>query len=338
MLFVGLITLDRPPFYPPDHPIHSEIGGNSFKESYFAPPLTNRPPPLPDKHKLYFLIALAIQFTITIAISHLSARMMARPIEDLAKAAFDLSKNVNSPHLKEKGTIETVAAIRGFNHMQSKIAEQMQDRANYFAAISHDLRTPLTRLHLRLIRMELNDETQKIKQDVEEMSTLIESILNYFSVKSRAFPNQQIDIESLVSSVVDDVGELGYNISASGSADPITGNTQLLRRAINNLIDNGIRYGDKVDVNLLESDDIVSIHVRDSGPGIPEDQISQVKEPFYRIEKSRNKETGGYGLGLAIVEDIARYHGGSLQLSNHPSGGLVVVLSLPKSNQTLPKT
>jgi signal transduction histidine kinase len=222
-------------------------------------------------------------------------------------------------------------AARAFNTMQRRIRQGIEERERFLAAVSHDLRTPVTRLRLRSELLQDEQLRERSLHDLDEMQQMLDGALDFLRGKAADEALAPLDLVALLESMVDDYAEAGHEVRLITPASArIEGRTQALRRAIGNLIDNALKYGQRAQVELQAGEDGVRIVVEDQGPGLPEEELEQVFEPFYRLESSRNRETGGVGLGLSIVRQIARKHGGDVTLANRPSGGLRATLWLPR--------
>ena len=274
-------------------------------------------------------IAIALLFAVTAFFSILAVRLAVQPVRMLADAADRLSRNLDEPPLPEKGAQEIRAATRAFNRMQDRLRRHVNSRALAFAAMSHDIRTPLTRMRLRLESMG-DAAKQKLGGDLDEIEGLARSALEVTRGLSSDEPMRPVNIDSLVERLLMDYEPLGRKIYLSGKGRTVQARPAALRRALANLIDNAIKYGgEDVSVELAEAREHVTIRVCDRGPGIPAEHIEKVLYPFYRVESSRNRGTGGAGLGLAIAKDIVEGHGGELALENREGGGLCVTIRLP---------
>jgi two-component system OmpR family sensor kinase len=213
--------------------------------------------------------------------------------------------------------------------MQARVNRLLQERTHMIAAIAHDLRTPLTRLSFRLdgLPSPLGD---KVDADIQEMKAMISAALDFIRDRSLGVQRQPLDFRLLVESVADDLVDVGHEVSVqSGSAITLQGDPVALRRAVVNLVENGLKYGHRVRLRLRTSGDDCVLEVDDDGPGIPEAMQQHVFTPFFRLEASRNRDTGGIGLGLATVRAIVLDHGGIVALRNRKEGGLRVVVTLP---------
>lgn len=294
----------------------------------FAPPAMQRPERLrlpPD-----FWYGFALQLVAVSLLAWYGARRLARPIEELTRGARELGRTLDAPAIAETGPLETRQAARLFNTLQSKLRQQMTERSQFLAAVSHDLRTPLTRIRLRSTQVQDPQLQARLNQDIDDMADMLNATLAYLRDNSQQDEWQQLDIEALLQAMAEDAQELGQPVSFSGHADQILTLPATLRRCLDNLLGNALRYGERADIVLQQNADYVEICIRDYGPGIPENQLARVLEPFVRLEDSRNRHTGGTGLGLTITRDGARRMGGELVLANAPQGGLLATLRLPR--------
>jgi signal transduction histidine kinase len=274
-------------------------------------------------------ISIALIFVVTALFSIWAVRLAVQPVRMLADAADRLSRNIDEPPLPEKGAAEIRAAARAFNRMQDRLKRHVNSRALAFAAMSHDIRTPLTRMRLRL---ESLDERAKAKlaDDVGEIEAIAKSVLEVTRGLSPDEKVVDVDLGALVRRLLADYEMLDAKIGVSGSCAPVGARPTALRRALGNLIDNALKYGSEVTVELAETREHVAVRVCDRGPGIPAQHLDKVTYPFYRVESSRNRGTGGAGLGLAIAKDIVEGHGGELLVENREGGGLCVTIRLPR--------
>ncbi|MBC3883535.1 HAMP domain-containing protein [Undibacterium sp. FT31W] len=293
------------------------------------PPRTPAPP-LRDDFVQYFLLFLVFIAILALII----ARMTMRPLQKMAEAATALGQDINRPPLPETGASEIVQATRAFNAMQARIRNHISQRTHMLAAITHDLQTPLTRLRLRLEKVNDSELREKLINDLSGMQLMIREGLDLARSIESSEGLRPVDIDSLLDSVCSDAGEAGQNVTFEGKPGiTVLAKPQALRRCLTNLIDNAVKYGHYARVSLTKGkaagNDVLDIFIRDGGNGIPQELQSKVFEPFFRIETSRSRESGGTGLGLTIAQNIVQQHGGRLQLHNLPEGGLEVQLTLP---------
>jgi signal transduction histidine kinase len=277
------------------------------------------------------LLSIALLLAAVILVSLIAVRWATRPLKTLADAADELGKNINRAPLAETGPTEVARAARAFNTLQSRLAAYLRERTQVLAAMSHDLKTPITRLRLRA---ELLDDAQlraKFGNDLQEMEGMVASALDFLRGMDNGEPVQPVDVNALLDSLQTDLRETGGEVSIEDiAASPYSGRPQALKRCLANLLENAIKYGNRAQVLVDDKAERLQISILDQGPGLPPDQLSKVFEPFYRVEGSRNRDTGGTGLGLAIAKNVAELHGGSIALSNRAEGGLAVVLTLPR--------
>ncbi len=274
-------------------------------------------------------ISLAITAAILSLIAIFVARSIARPMRRLAVAAEALGRGESVKPLPESGPDDIRQTAEAFNRMQERLERFVQDRTRMLAAISHDLRTPLTSLRLRAEFVTDHDVQEKMLKTIGEIQTMTEAALAFVREEATAEATRTVDLSALVESLCDDLAELGHNVTfIDGTAINYRCRPDALRRAIRNLIENAVRYGECARVSVLLTAKSVDIAVEDDGPGIPDEVMEQVFAPFYRLEDSRNRETGGVGLGLSIARAIARHHGGDVVLGNR-AAGLQATISLP---------
>lgn len=290
---------------------------------------------LGEEEPSLFIHQLVVLFVIS-AFSYVAVNWVSRPLQALADAAEELGHDIHIAPLDEDGgPIEVIRATRAFNSMQARLIKQIQDRTRLLAAISHDLKTPITRLRLRT---ELLDDTsirQRFQKDLDDMESMVMVTLEFMRGVDQQESVQPVDMMALLESIQADAQEMDAQVEIHGSIDaPYQGKPSALKRCIGNLVDNALKYGHRANLIVEDSDDRCLIRIRDTGGGIPDQHLESVMEPYYRIESSRNRDTGGTGLGLSIAQDIALMHGGQLSLNNLPSGGLEAVLVLPRLDST----
>lgn len=274
---------------------------------------------------LELVIIVALGFAIWAANHYNSA--LRRFVSDIEK----VSKTIGSITLDEEHGPEAVKqAAVAVNKMQTHVSHLMQTRTQVLAAISHDLRTPLTRLKLRSQFIDDEDSRNKFLKDVDEMEAMIKESLAYSKDEHHQFELTELDLAKVIYRVCQAYQDTGKNVHYSGPKEGFgaVGNELALTRALNNIIDNGLKFGNKINVYLRYLHDHYKIIVDDDGPGIPENEQENVFRPFYRIEKSRSRSTGGTGLGLAAARSIMLAHGGEVNLENNSVGGLRVIIKI----------
>jgi signal transduction histidine kinase len=343
---VWVSTAEGPPFRPwhmtmPHGPMMHGFGQFAgFRDLQVAIPLTDGQwlifaTGLPEGGPAYsaqFLLSMAIMAIIILAVSVWAVRRVTAPLAGLAAAADRLGRDVSAPALPEVGTVETRQAARAFNEMQRRLRTLVDNRTRLLAAISHDLRTPLTILRLRAETVEDEQERERMLATISEMDAMIGTALQFARDEGASEPRKQVDLTALVRGVVDEMSGAGFPVRMRVSA-PILYECQPggLKRAVRNLLDNAVKYGKSGSVELHVAARSIEIDIDDDGPGIPENELARVLEPFYRLEESRSRETGGVGLGLAIARAIAQAHGGTVTLCNRPHGGLRAKIVLPRA-------
>lgn len=267
-----------------------------------------------------------------LALAYAVARMATRPLRKLASAATQLGRNIESPPLPESGPAEVRDAAVAFNAMQARIRRDMQERTTMLAAITHDLQTPLTRLRLRLEKVEGEDLRERLVADLSAMQGTIAEGLDFARSADLREALAPIDFDSLLDSACADAHDAGQDVTLHGrTGTKVLGAPGALRRCVTNLLDNAVKYGRFARVEATLEGARAVVRIRDGGPGIPDDRLAEVFDPFFRLESSRSRETGGTGLGLTIARNIAERHGGTLTLSNLPEGGLEATLAIPRS-------
>ncbi len=282
----------------------------------------------PYRLLLSLLVLLAAVFAVTLV----AVRWVTRPLKTLAEAAQGLGEDINRPPLAEHGPLEVRGAARAFNTMQKKLVKFIAERTRIFAAMSHDLKTPITRLRLRAELLDDSELRAKFEKDLQEMEAMVGAALDFMRGLDSQESAQPIDVMALLESLQADAREVGGQGEIEGAARaPYRGHPQTLKRCLGNLIDNAVKYGNSATIIVEDTEKQLRICVRDAGPGIPEAELERVFEPFHRLEGSRNRSTGGTGLGLTIARSIAQAHGGELVLRNRPQGGLEAVLTLPRN-------
>ncbi|EJL87742.1 signal transduction histidine kinase [Herbaspirillum sp. CF444] len=280
-------------------------------------------------------LVLALQLIVLAACCWLAVRLATRPLHALAVAADALGPDLKAARLSEDGPSEVARASKAFNAMQDRIATYMAERMQILASISHDLQTPITRMRLRVDVMDDDPQHAKLQQDLQEMENLVKEGVAYArTLHGAAEAPIRIDPDALLDSLMCDYVDAGSEVTLDGSIGAaLVTRPQALRRILGNLIDNALKYGGsaRIVATALPGGP-VTICVRDRGPGIPPGLLEAVFQPFYRVEESRNRQTGGTGLGLAIARQLALAMDASLSLHNLAEGGLEARLSLPKTN------
>ena len=284
----------------------------------------------PSRH----LPLLTGYFLAIAVLALLAMRWAVRPLQRLAQAADALGRDLSGAPLAETGPREVRQAARAFNTMQSRLASFLNDRLRILAAVSHDLKTPITRLKLRSEMLADAAQREKFLRDLDDMETMIAATLDFLRGESRQESGVPLDVNALLSTLRDDLHTLGSPVELRGEArSPLLARPQGLKRCLGNLLDNAVRYGGGARITVEDSAETLTLHIDDDGPGIPEGELEHLFEPFRRGENSRNRSTGGTGLGLAIARNLARAHGGEVTLANRPEGGLRATLTLPRGSR-----
>jgi signal transduction histidine kinase len=292
------------------------------------------PPPRPW-HSPTFLWAFAIMTLCAAILSFWAVRQLTGPVATLADAAERLGRDVNAAPLPEGGPDEVARAATAFNTMASRIRRFVQDRTFLLAAIGHDLRTPITRLKLRAEFIDDDELRDKFLADLDELDTMVSATLAFGRDTADMEPAVPLDLAALLRTILDETADArpdsADDLSLEGvSHVTVRGRPVALKRAFANLIGNAVKYGGAARVCLATPQTgIASITVEDDGPGVPPDQLERVFDPFYRVEESRNRDTGGTGLGLPIARNIFRAHGGDVTLANRHGGGAKATVTLP---------
>jgi signal transduction histidine kinase len=300
-------------------------GGGWLWARFYRPPL---PSPAPD-----ILIAAALGTLLSGAGAAWLAGRVSRPLSALAYASDEVARGRTAPRLKVKGPDDIRLAAEAFNAMSDRVTRLLESQRQLLSAVGHDLRTPLAAMRITAEFVEDSDVRERLARNLDELQSLTEAVLS----AARAGPGEEkrrVDLASLIESVCDDLVELGLpiEVNINGSA-PCLCRPSEIRRATRNLIENAARYGGCARVSLATEGSSFVVSVNDNGPGIPEDRLEEVFEPFVRLEASRSSATGGAGLGLTLARSIAREHGGDVVLENRRAGkdvvGLRASLRLP---------
>ncbi|WAC62838.1 HAMP domain-containing sensor histidine kinase [Pseudoxanthomonas sp. SL93] len=287
------------------------------------------PAPMPVARWLPWV--LAAQVVLLLACVGVAVRLATRPLAQLALAAERMDPAGKGEPLAQDGPVEIAKAAQALNTLQARVANHVSERTQILAAISHDLQTPITRLRLRVEALDDNAEHARLLDDIDQISQLVRDGLNYARSANVAMgPSVRLDLLAFLDSVVGDYQDTGKAVQRiDGDTASMHTHPQVLRRILQNLIDNALAYAGSAEtrVRLLDGGRIC-IDVLDRGPGVPEDQLEAVKQPFHRLEASRNRSTGGTGLGLAIAQQLTHALGGELVLANREGGGLRATLLL----------
>jgi signal transduction histidine kinase len=282
--------------------------------------------PLPDRWAVW-LGFLALSVTLVTAVA---ARQFSRPIEQLAAAVRQFALNPRAPPIAETGPRELRQVIKTFNAMQTQIQKFVAYRTMMLAAISHDLRTPLTRMRLRGEFIEDQEQQARLFRDVDEMQNMVDEALVFFRDDATAEETTSFDLPRVLLTIANDYADQGIEIDYAGPAHAAYwGRPLTLKRAFSNLIDNAAKYAKSAEIGLSCGETAFVVTIKDRGPGIPPEALDDVFRPYYRVDKSRNRSSGGVGLGLTVAQGIIQGHGGEIILKNRTDGGLLARVVLP---------
>ena len=318
----------RPPNFDGVRPPQCWIVTVTLKDGTPERLAVGAPPIFSDDHAVdpLYLAILALGVAI---VAVLVARMAAAPINALGRAARALGADLNREPLPETGPTEVRDAAAAFNAMQKRLQSSLNERTQMLGFITHDLQTPVTRLRLRLEKVEDEGLRAKLLADLAAMQSLIAEGLELARSTETTEPFATVDVDALLESLVEDAVEMdGQAVLVGCCGVDVHARPTALRRCLSNLIDNALKYGGDAQVSASRAPGGLAVIVRDHGPGIPEDDLPRVLDPFVRLETSRSRETGGSGLGLAIARTLAEKCNGVLSLRNHPEGGLEATLIL----------
>ncbi|WP_206239949.1 ATP-binding protein [Novosphingobium terrae] len=279
----------------------------------------------------YILRIYLVRMIIIALIALLAVRIAMQPLKRMISAAEALGRNIRQPPLPTDGPEEVRQAAEAFNLMQAKLLKAMQERSHFLTSVSHDLRSPITRLRLRTETQLPAEMREPFRRDLLDMETLVNATLSFMQDGTSDEGAMPLDLFQILDALVHVLGEQGARIELIGSPGAtMLGYPQSLKRCFQNLIENALRYAGSAQIEVAIEDTRLRISVRDDGPGIPPALLTQVLEPFYRVETSRAAETGGFGLGLSIAANIVKFHSGTIELRNRHSGGLIVDVVFPR--------
>ncbi|HEY2402796.1 MAG TPA: ATP-binding protein, partial [Steroidobacteraceae bacterium] len=276
---------------------------------------------------LIWILFLAVSISL---FTVLAARRFAGPIRQLATAVRDFGINPQAPAIQESGPRELRQVIRTFNEMKAQIQKFVSYRTMMLAAISHDLRTPLTRMRLRGEFIEDAEQQERLFRDVDEMQAMIDSALAFFRDDAASEPPTTFDLANLLLTIRNDYADRQIEVGYEGPAHAAyQGRPFALQRAFSNLVENALEYATPPSIELLREPNAYVILIRDHGPGLPDHALANIFLPYYRVDKSRNRNTGGVGLGLCVARALVQGHGGEIRLRSPRSGGLEARIVLP---------
>jgi len=278
------------------------------------------------------LMLFAISVLAVIPFAWFFARALAKPIRRIADAADRMGANPQAPLIVEEGPAEIRVTAHALNQMQRRLSAYLTERTNMIGAIAHDLRTPLARIAFR-IETAPDEMREKVQGDIEQMRAMIAATISFVRETVNVSRLDPVALDALLAALAADEREIGRPVDL-GTLEPavIAGDPMALRRLFQNLIDNGVAYGGGVEIFLARIGEVAEVRISDHGPGLPDRQLEAMFQPFERGEPSRNRATGGIGLGLSIARAIAQEHGGTLILANRAGGGLEAICRLPIRN------
>jgi signal transduction histidine kinase len=277
------------------------------------------------------LLSTTLMAIGAIVVSVLLVRWLTQPLTAFAAASKELYRSMETVLVPEDGPREVRSLAVAFNEMQRRIGRLIDDRTQALAAVSHDLKTPITRLRFRIEDVAEPEARASIAADLDEMERMLDQTLAYLRGDRADEEIKQIDIVAILGTIADEATDLGRSVAFQGATNVIVPGRRLaLKRAFGNLVDNAIKYGGKAQVTVEDRPEAVIVGIRDGGQGIAQADIERALAPFVRLEPSRNRETGGFGLGLTIAHAIVEGHGGSMSFAHHTEGGFVVSVSFPK--------
>jgi signal transduction histidine kinase len=296
--------------------------------------ITAEPEPIRPWHSPGFLTAFLLMTVTAAGLTLWAVRRLTAPVRVLAEAAEALGRDVNAAPLPENGPTETAVAAIAFNTMAARIRRFVSDRTEMLSAIGHDLRTPITRMKLRAEFIDDDELRTKMLADLDELETMVSATLAFGRDSRANEPVSSIDLAELLRTILDETSdakpEAGDQLSYDGPAhQTVRVRPVALKRALANLVSNAVNYGGAAWVTMVPMAGMIEVAIEDNGPGIPLGELDHVFEPFHRLEQSRNRETGGVGLGLPIARNMLRAHGGDVVLTNRPQGGLRATVTLP---------
>lgn len=311
-------TLTLSPIDPPVLVVQLELARNEwlYIAALLPAPYVNLDDRLIGREQILFLI---FSTTILLFLTYLLMKKQVKPLKRLAKAANEMSMDVEQAPLKEEGASELVTATRAFNRMQQRIRHYISDREQLFSAISHDLKTPITRLRLRAELLESDVKREKFNRDLDDLEMMVKGALQCVRDTELHENTAYVDLNDVITSVIEPYNQHQTRVKFTPNPiEPIVAKPLAIKRVIGNLVDNAVKYGQRAEITLASSDEWVKVVICDQGPGIPEHQLEAVFEPYYRL----SDDDKGHGLGLGICRNILHAHGGDLIIDNLPDSGL----------------
>lgn len=275
------------------------------------------------------IVLQVLSLAAVLLLSIMVVRWTTRPLAALSEAAEAFGNGEHMPTLPETGSSEFVNTARAFGAMRERIQRYIKDRERLFVSISHDLRTPIMRLKLRAELLDDDALRSEFHDDLDDLDMMVKGALQCVKDSDIHENPTAIQLDALIDRMIRGTQLAGHEVSYSRSGLAVTGKPLALKRAIGNLLDNALHYGEKVEISVHAVDESIEIRIRDHGPGVPDDAFGSLFQPYVRLEHGREQNESGMGLGLGIARDIAHAHGGELLLANHPDGGLIATIRLP---------
>ncbi len=317
--------------FPDDHSVFIALRLNDGAWATFDLTMA-RPATLWAPHSV---LSALVMVTAILVFGRWAASWVSAPLATFAQAADRLGRNVQAPPLSEEGPREVRQAVAAFNEMQSRVRRFVEDRTRMLAAISHDLRSPITRLRLRAELLPQDEASRRMLADIAEMEAMVASTLEFARGEAVTEPSQAIDLAATIEAICDNASDMGLPAEFDWPGRLVCACRPLaMKRALANVVENAARYGSRARVHARHAGRNIIVTVDDDGPGIPEAEMGKVFTPFFRLEGSRNRKTGGIGLGLTVVRTIVRAHGGDIRLENRAEGGLRATITLPQEQES----
>ncbi|NVD07094.1 HAMP domain-containing protein [Vibrio sp. JPW-9-11-11] len=318
-------TLTLNPIDPPILVVQIELASEEwlYIAALLPAPYVTLDDTLIGREQVLFLI---FSTTILLFLTYLLVRRQVKPLKRLAKAANEMSMDIDQTPIQEEGASELVTATRAFNRMQQRIRRYVADREHLFSAISHDLKTPITRLRLRAELLESDTKREKFNRDLDELEMMVKGALQCVRDTDLHENNAYIDLNEMILSVIEPYNQQRTLVTFTPQPiEPIVAKPLAIKRVIGNLVDNAVKYGQRADITVNITDEWATITICDCGPGIPQDKLEAVFEPYYRL----TNDDKGHGLGLGICRNILHGHGGDLIIDNLPISGLRAQVFVP---------
>ncbi|KLN66256.1 ATP-binding protein [Vibrio sp. VPAP30] len=320
-------TLTLNPIDPPILVVQIELASHEwvYIAALLPAPYVTLDDTLIGREQILFLI---FSTTILLVLTYLLVRRQVKPLKRLAKAANEMSMDIDQPPLQEEGASELITATRAFNRMQQRIRRYVADREHLFSAISHDLKTPITRLRLRAELLESDTKREKFNRDLDELEMMVKGALQCVRDTDLHENNAYIDICEMIQSLVEPYNQYQTQVEFKPrDMEPIVAKPLAMKRVLGNLIENAVKYGQRAEVIVMLDEEWITVVICDHGPGIPEENLEAVFEPYYRLANDED----GHGLGLGICRNILHGHGGDLIIDNLPNRGLRAQVFIPPS-------